>query len=213
MRPRDRERCGHGRWRSAKPGANDGCGRDSPVELDKRRPWLHRTERRLRDCCWSTQMQERGGSRSRAARRLVLVPSGRAGLTRPRARLRLMRAAAPLVGGSAPVHAFQERPSVATSRARGERSAHCCVCLVATATVARAPSDGKLVRVDVVPMHRMRRVWPSGASVGCPCRQPSPARQQRVRRAPRRPHGGTAGWTPRVPEDGRGMPRACPGWW
>ena len=41
----------------------------------------------------------------------------------------------------------------------------------------------------------------------------APARQQRVRRAPRRPHGGTAGWTPRVPEDGRGMPRACPGWW
>jgi hypothetical protein len=33
MRPGDRERCGHGRWRCAKPGANDGCGKDSPVDV------------------------------------------------------------------------------------------------------------------------------------------------------------------------------------
>ena len=33
---------------------------------------------------------------------------------------------------------------------------------------ARAPSDDELARVDVVPMHWMRRVRPSGASVGRP---------------------------------------------
>jgi hypothetical protein len=35
---------------------------------------------------------------------------------------------------------------------------------------ARALSDGELARADVVPMHRMRRVRPSGASVGRPVR-------------------------------------------
>ena len=35
---------------------------------------------------------------------------------------------------------------------------------------ARVPSDGELARADVVPMHRMRRVRPAGASVGRPSR-------------------------------------------
>ena len=77
------------------------------------------------------------------------------------------------------------------------------LCLVATATVARAPSDGKLARVDVVPMHRMRRVWPSGAAVGRPCRQPSPGaattRQARTpltsRRNGRMDSASSRGWS------------------
>jgi hypothetical protein len=36
---------------------------------------------------------------------------------------------------------------------------------------ARTPSDGEFARADVVPMHRMRQMRPSGASVGRPYRQ------------------------------------------
>jgi hypothetical protein len=44
---------------------------------------------------------------------------------------------------------------------------------------ARALFDRELARADVVPMHRMQRVWPSGASVGRPTRASSQRRRRR----------------------------------
>ena len=74
------------------------------------------------------------------------------------------------------------------------------ICLIAVATIVERGPIGSSCAADVVPMHRMQRVEPSGASAVVPCRRLRlrPARHSLIRvkrnsRLARRPKNSSAG--------------------
>ena len=111
----------------------------------------------LPKAAWWTARGPRGVPRRGAHHPASLGVPRRRQLRSLSARPRVFTVAAHATSGRVALDSVGPRsPSARRSRSR----------LVATATGARAPFDGEFARADVVPMYRMRRVRPSGASVG-----------------------------------------------